>query len=197
MNHCPMTGREALERLLSGNQDYLKERLSICPTKAQMEALKDGQHPFAAIVACADSRVPPNLLFNCSLGEIFVVRNAGNVISDFALGSIEYAVSSLRVPLVMVLGHSGCGAVAGALAGGAKAESALGKIMAEIAPAVEKAKTEAETPQELSALAENYNIRNSLEKLKADPVLQNHPDTLILGAKYDIRTGTVSVLIQE
>jgi len=188
-----MTGQEALARLLAGNDRYCRGEARLQPVPEQIEALREAQTPFAAVMGCADSRVPPNLVFDCSLGELFVVRTAGNVLSQMDLGSMEYAVTVLQVPLVMVLGHSGCGAVASALQGGPVSE-ALGALLAEITPAAEWARNRTSDPAEAVSLAENRNIWRGVRKLRGNPVLRAHPETLVVGAKYDIRTGRVTVL---
>ena len=188
-----MTGQEALTWLLAGNDRYCRGEGRPHPTREQIAALSEVQTPFAAVMGCADSRVPPNLVFDCSLGELFTVRTAGNVLSQMDLGSIEYAVTALEVPLVMVLGHSGCGAVASAMQGGPVSE-ALGALLAEITPAVEWARNRTFDPAEIVSLAENRNIWRGVRKLRGNPVLRAHPETLVVGAKYDIRTGRVTVL---
>ena len=106
----------ALERLKAGNARFVTDKAEKRVSDAKMRAeLAKGQHPFAIILACADSRVPPEFLFDQGLGDLFVVRVAGNVTGEEVLGSIEYAVAHLHVPLVVVLGHEKCGAVKAAL----------------------------------------------------------------------------------
>ncbi|HLW26119.1 MAG TPA: carbonic anhydrase [Kiloniellales bacterium] len=108
------SAEEALERLLAGNARYVDNTpLQRPPT--DRASLAAGQAPFAAILACADSRVAPELVFDQGPGDLFVVRIAGNFVTDYVLGSLEYAVAYLNVPLILVMGHSGCGAVAAAL----------------------------------------------------------------------------------
>lgn len=134
---------EAIERLAEGNRlfrvdDPFRPEVS----QARREMLTSGQQPFVALLGCADSRVPPEALFHAGLGEIFAVRVAGNSALPGALGSLEYAVSALRVPLVMVLGHEGCGAVSAAKAvveNGTVLPGALGPMVAPIVPAVVQA----------------------------------------------------------
>lgn len=196
MEQEKITGQEVLRRLLEGNGRYCRGEVQLQPAPEQIAALSEAQAPFAVVMGCADSRVPPNLVFGCSLGELFVVRTAGNVLSQLDLGSIEYAVSALNVPLVMVLGHSNCGAVAGAVQGGAVSD-ALGVLLAEIAPAVEWAKSCSSDPEEITALAEDRNIRRGVRKLRGNPVLRAHPEVLVIGAKYDIATGRVTVLPEK
>ena len=188
-----ITAEQALHRLMEGNKKFCTEHYDVHPTVKEIESLVDGQHPYAAIISCADSRVPPNEVFDCDLGEIFVVRTAGNVVAEFELGSIEYAVEHLGTPLVMVLGHTGCGAVAGAYdwTGG---EGALAAIMDEVSPSVERARKKASAKDEIISLSEIYNVENSVKRLKASPILAALPQGAIVGAKYDIHTGAVEII---
>lgn len=193
MAEAKITAAQALSRLLEGNRKYYEEHYDVHPTVKEIEELVSGQHPYAAIVACSDSRVPPNEVFDCDLGEIFVVRTAGNVVGAFELGSIEYAVEHLHTPLVMVLGHRNCGAVAGAYdwTGG---KGALAAIMDEVVPSVEAARKEASTKDDIIALAEMNNLKNSVNRLLESPVLKEMPAGGIVGAVYDIHTGKVEVV---
>src|SRR6187551_760061 len=112
-----MTADEALLRLKTGNDRFVAGTARF-PT-VQKEVLADlakGQQPYATILACSDSRVPPELLFDASFGELFIVRVAGNVLSPEVMGSVQYAAVHLQTPLFVVLGHEGCGAVQAALA---------------------------------------------------------------------------------
>jgi len=103
---------EALERLLIGNRRYAAMR-QVHPrqTTVHRQTLVEGQHPFAAILSCSDSRVPSELIFDQGLGDLFIVRTAGHAVNPLVLASLEYAVFALQVPLVMVVGHASCGAV--------------------------------------------------------------------------------------
>lgn len=191
-----LDAQTALERLLDGNRKFSAGSLCIRPSRQDIFSLKDGQHPFAAILSCADSRVPPELVFGCSLGELFVVRTAGNIVSHLEAGSLEYAVTQLGVRLVLVLGHSNCGAVAGAL-NGIQPGGTLEEVLACITPSVKKARAEAGEEALVSDLAENYNIRNTVALLRKTPALRAASDTLIVGAKYNIATGEVALLPDE
>ncbi len=116
----------ALQRLIDGNRRYV-ENNSVSGDFGRgirQKTASEGQHPFAVIVCCSDSRVIPEAIFDCGLGDLFVVRTAGNTISENELGSVEYAVSHLGCGLVMVLGHTCCGAVSAALSGGAHGHTA-------------------------------------------------------------------------
>jgi carbonic anhydrase len=103
---------KALAYLLAGNERYMNDH-PIHPdqTLSRIRDLKKGQHPFAVVVSCSDSRVPPELIFDQGLGDIFVIRTAGNIIGEYELGSIEYAIEHLKAHLIVVLGHDNCGAV--------------------------------------------------------------------------------------
>ena len=117
MKNSNMTASAALEKLKEGNLRYLGAKTNAGDISPEMReaTVKNGQHPYAVIVSCADSRVIPEAAFSCGIGELFVVRVAGNVIDDHALGSIQYAVEHLGANLVVVMGHTHCGAVAAAL----------------------------------------------------------------------------------
>ena len=188
-----ITAEQALFRLMEGNKKFCSEHYDVHPTLAEIAELVGGQHPYAAIISCADSRVPPNEIFDCDLGEIFVVRNAGNVVGEYDLGSIEYAVEHLHTPLVMVLGHRNCGAVASAFewTGGS---GALASIMNEVCPSVERARKKATDRKDVISLSELYNIETSIRRLKESPILAALPEGTIVGAVYDIESGKVSLL---
>ena len=110
------TAAEALARLVAGNERFLRgEARTSAFCREKLANLAKGQLPYATILGCSDSRVPPELVFDAGLGELFVVRVAGNVMSSEVAGSLQYAGSHLRTPLFVVLGHDGCGAVAAAL----------------------------------------------------------------------------------
>src|SRR4051812_44304277 len=115
--HTRLTADEALARLVAGNERFLARTArpaAFCPET--LAGLAKGQQPYATILGCSDSRVPPEVVFDTGLGELFVVRVAGNVLSPEVAASFQYAGSHLRTPLFVVLGHDGCGAVAAALA---------------------------------------------------------------------------------
>lgn len=113
MEHSNITAKEAMMKLIKGNEFYVTENKNTGDISEQKrkETLENGQKPFAVIVSCSDSRVIPEIAFNAGVGDLFVIRVAGNVIDDHQLGSIEYAVSHLGIKLVVVLGHDHCGAV--------------------------------------------------------------------------------------
>src|SRR6201997_2496044 len=112
-----IAAEQGLQKLMEGNQRFMHGEAhfpTVC--KETLAALAKGQHPYATILGCSDSRVPPELIFDANFGELFIVRVAGNVISPEIMGSIQYAGSHLHTPLFVVLGHEGCGAVKAAIA---------------------------------------------------------------------------------
>jgi carbonic anhydrase len=113
-----MHHRDALERLMVGNRRYAATRqMHPRQTKYDRQLLVDGQHPFAAILSCSDSRVPSELIFDQGLGDLFIVRTAGHAVDDLVFASLEYSVHALQVPLIMVLGHTQCGAITSVMRG--------------------------------------------------------------------------------
>lgn len=132
----------ALQKLQQGNDRFVESKM-VHPnqTKVRMSELVKGQHPYAVILSCSDSRIPPEVVFDQGLGDIFVIRNAGNVLDEHVLGSIEYAVHHLGVNLVVVLGHESCGAVGAAMKGG-EMSPAVGSLVKSIQPACTKCKKE-------------------------------------------------------
>lgn len=129
---------EALQRLMIGNRRYVAMRpLHPRQNQTHRQAMLEGQHPFAAILSCSDSRVPSELLFDQGLGDLFIVRTAGHVISEVVIGSIEYAVFVLEVPLIMVMGHTQCGAVTSAVKGG-ELPGSIAVLAEKLHPVVER-----------------------------------------------------------
>ena len=154
--------------------------------------ISKGQHPFAIIVGCSDSRVPPEVLFDRGLGDIFIIRTAGNVVDDVAIGSIEYAAEHLGVQLCVVLGHSKCGAVDATMKGG-EMPGHIGSIASKIKPAVDKAKGK---PGHAWLNCVNANVDKIVEDLKSSkPIIHEligHGRLRVVGATYDIESGAVS-----
>jgi len=190
-----MTAAQALETLREGNRRFVSGTLENPRRDAARRAdIAGGQHPFAAIVACSDSRVSPEIIFDQGLGDLFVVRTAGNLIDAVGLASIEYAVERLAVPLVLVLGHSCCGA-AGAAVKQDMTGDRLSHIISALAPAVERAKR---LEGNLADNVSRENVRVITARLKsAEPVLKNLVDSgrlTIDGAFHDLASGAVALL---
>jgi carbonic anhydrase len=197
-----MTADRALELLKEGNRRFLQDRQeeAAVPMGAERRLeLARSQSPFAVLVSCSDSRVPPELLFGRGLGELFIVRNAGNTVDTIALGSIEYAVHALMVPLVVVLGHQRCGAVAAAVSvveDNAVFPGSLGQMVEPIIPAVLQARTRCGCAEEnLLDAAVRANVERIVARLKtSEPILMDplRDGTLrIVGAHYDLEQGHV------
>lgn len=189
------TNNRMLDKLVEGNQRYVNSS-TVCHDdwSAKRLAQSQGQKPFAVIVTCSDSRVPPEIIFDQALGDLFVIRVAGNVVDDFAIGSIEYGVSVLGANLVLVLGHSNCGAVEGALKG-LKFDNHIQEVLNAIQPAIENTERGSGNSLEKAIKA---NVRHVEETLKSSkPVLaslQQQGKLAILGAYYDLDSGKVEFL---
>jgi carbonic anhydrase len=192
---------EALQRLIDGNQRFLKGEPSLSgfPRETLAELTK-GQYPFATILGCSDSRVPPETIFHAGLGELFVVRVAGNVMSPEVAGSIQYAGSHLHTPLLVVLGHEGCGAVQAALASkyeGAKQRSRIQLLVDIILPALKNLDPGLK-PGQLFAQAVEKNVDWTVRKILESPegkARQAEGIMKCIGAIYEIETGRVRFLI--
>jgi len=137
----------ALENLLAGNQRFVRNERAPRAFELRREKLVRGQKPLAIILGCSDSRVSPETLFDQNLGEIFVVRTAGQVLEPTSIASIEYAVDHLQAPLLMILGHEQCGAVTAAIAHIGDAHSNIGRLLGKIQPAIDRAR-KLNTPSE-------------------------------------------------
>jgi carbonic anhydrase len=153
-----------------------------------------GQKPFVIVVGCSDSRVGPEVVFDQGLGDLFVVRTAGNVVDDVALGSIEYAAEHFGVPVIFVLGHTRCGAVAAAVAGG-EAPGHVGSIVEKIKPAVEVTKGKEGDAVDNAVRA---NVRNVVSQLRGSgPILSGLVKSgklRVVGGCYDLDTGKVGMV---
>jgi len=177
----------ALQMLKDGNERYLKgEFIQKKNYNADREAFTGAQKPFSAILTCSDSRVAPEIIFDQKLGDLFIVRNAGNIACKTALGSLEYAIEYLNVKLIVVCGHSNCGAVAAAYES-SKNEFPVNikEIISHIKPAIEKG-------GDINNIAHN-NIENMVNKIKTDEIIIK-PDILVVGAFYNIHSGIVDWL---
>lgn len=184
----------ALRMLEDGNRQYVRMALAHPHQDApRRNEVAKGQHPFAAILSCADSRVPPEILFDQGLGDLFVVRVAGNVAESATTGSLEYAAEHLHVPVLVVLGHEGCGAVHAAVEG-AHAPGPLKTILDAIHPAVLKAARDHGDRVE-NVVTEN--VKLVVGQLRQDPVLSKlvaSGNLTIVGAKYSLESGQVTFL---
>ncbi len=199
-----LSPEQALALLKQGNEKFITDSplRSVQGRERRLEIAR-GQTPIAVLVGCSDSRVPPELLFGRGLGELFIVRNAGNTIDNVAQGSIEYGVAQLGVPLIVVLGHERCGAVEAAVAvveKNATFPGSIGQMIEPIVPAVLKAKAamEAKKPYDSEALLDasvRENVRRVVQRLRTSEALLLEPlrtkKLMIVGARYDLDDGSV------
>jgi carbonic anhydrase len=199
----PMTSDEALKALMDGNKRFINSMKESCMKSTLEHRMKvaEGQNPFAVILACADSRVPPEIIFDQWIGDLFVVRVAGNIVTPQnygILGSIEYGVKALGVNLIMVLGHSRCGAVDSAIKAiktGTAYPGSIGTIVQAIKPSVERAKEE---PGDLFRNAILDNVRLGVSRISgSDPVVApmvKEGKVKVVGGNYDLVTGEVTLV---
>ena len=189
-----VSAEDALNKLMEGNARFVKGELQHPRMDlARRAELKEGQEPFAVIVACADSRVAPEIIFDEGLGDIFVIRVAGNVAKEKVIGSIEYATAHLGVNLVMVLGHEKCGAVSASI-GTTEFEGNIGTIVDAIKPAVYMAEA-MEGDLLTNAIQNNAKITAGHIK-EAHPVMTRlvKERVKVVSAYYSIDTGAVTLL---
>jgi carbonic anhydrase len=192
-----LTPDQALELLKQGNRDFLADRPYAAPVGNQRRLdLAAGQAPFAAYVSCSDSRVPPELLFGRGLGELFIIRNAGNTVDTVAMGSLEFAVAVLGTPLVVVMGHGSCGAVKAAMdvvEKNASFPGSIGRMIEPIVPAVLASRGRSGDPLEAAIKA---NVARTVDRLRtaSEPMLlepQRRGTLKVVGAYYELGTGRV------
>ena len=191
---------DALQRLKEGNARFVAGTARF-PT-VQKEILADlakGQHPYATILSCSDSRVPPELIFDAGLGELFIIRVAGNVFSPEIAGSLQYAWRHLRTPLFVVLGHTNCGAVAAAIdtrLRGTQQHSRIQLLVKCILPALEDLDPQL-TPEAMFAQGVEANVRWTMRQILETPEGQERQAegrVKLVGAIYEIETGLVRFL---
>jgi carbonic anhydrase len=202
------TPEQGLDLLLKGNAKFVKgdlELLKKYATPAERVEVAGGQKPFAIVLTCSDSRLPAEILFNKGLGEIFVVRVAGNIVAPHELGSIEYALEHLGANLIVVLGHERCGAVSATYGAYPNAvEGNIGSLVEDITPAVaavlngkpKAAGTTAQAAQVEECIVENIKLVSEHLEAKS-PIIKEYVElkkAKIVRAKYDLDSGVVAVL---
>lgn len=185
----------ALQRLIEGNHRYVHGNLQHPHTDAEYrQKLVEGQKPFAAILGCSDSRVPLEMVFDQGLGDIFVIRVAGNVANEVTIASVEFAVGVLNVPLVMVMGHAKCGAVTAALSDSTY-EGYLERLIDHIRPAVRRAGgVEGDLVENAIRINAEIMAQQLIDRSDLIANASNSKQTLIVSAYYDLDSGEVEVL---
>ncbi|MEO8350614.1 MAG: carbonic anhydrase [Chthoniobacteraceae bacterium] len=192
-----VSGGVALRRLEQGNARFVSGRVKSISPDAVAESRREvaqGQKPFAIIVGCSDSRVGPEVIFDQKVGDIFVVRTAGEVVDPVGLGSIEYGVAHLGAGLIMVLGHERCGAVAAAVAN-AREPGHIGAVLKAIKPAVRQTKSQPGDPVDNAVRANALDIARRLQT--TGPILKQAVESgklRIVAARYDLDSGKVTLL---
>jgi carbonic anhydrase len=191
---------EALARLMEGNARFLRGESRLARASVEVLAhLAKGQHPFAAILGCSDSRVPPELIFDAEFGDLFVIRVAGNVVSPEVWGSFQYAGTHLKTQLFMVLGHEGCGAVQAALAAkfhGAQERSRIQFLLQNMLPGLDEIDPQLPPQQKLERAVES-NVRWSMRQFLETPegrARMAEGRIKVVGAVCEIATGRVRLL---
>jgi len=198
-----LSSDEALGRLIEGNQRFLRgEARRSAFRQETLTELAKTQRPYATVLGCSDSRVPPEWIFDTGLGELFVIRVAGNILSPEISGTLQYAGSYLETPLFVILGHEGCGAIAAALATrhqGAQFRSRVQMLLASILPGLPELDPTLSREQQVSRAVES-NVRWTVRQILDTPegkarVAEGR--TKIVGAVYEIETGRVRFLPPE
>ncbi len=179
---------EVVDFMLEGNELYIKatQNSGNISSDIRRDTKENGQHPYATVITCSDSRVPAEHIFSAGIGELFVIRTAGNVIGDFELGSVEYGAEHLGTKLILVLGHTNCGAVDATLNGGAHGN--IEKITDEIKEGLSDGCTARE--------AEIQNVKHSIAEIMESHVMEELVESgkvVIKGAIYNIETGKVEI----
>ncbi|CAD0230061.1 carbonic anhydrase [Planktothrix agardhii] len=184
-----ITPEEALKQLLEGNQRFIEnKRKSPNQTMTRVQEVAKGQAPFAAILSCADSRVPAEIIFDRGFGDLFVVRNAGNIATPEEIGSLEFGTLVLGAKVLMVIGHQSCGAVKATIAGNA-VPGQIASILDAIKPAIKPNQT-----LEESTIA---NVKLGISRLQASPVISQlikDGKLKIAGGYYNLETGMIKVV---
>ncbi|UNU24694.1 carbonic anhydrase [Microcoleus vaginatus] len=190
-----LTPNSALQKLMEGNQRYIEQKRTF-PDQARSRIVEvaQGQHPFATILACSDSRVAPEIIFDQGLGDLFDIRVAGNFLDDVVLGNIEYAALELGVPLLVILGHERCGAVKAALDGKA-VPGHISTLVAAIKPAVDSTKGQTGNAWDNAVRA---NVQMNVNKLQSSsPILAEAVKAgklKVVGGRYDLDSGKVEII---
>ena len=191
---APSTPQEALDELIAGNDRYASEK-SIYPHSSMDRVAQTAPHqaPFAAVVGCSDSRVPVELLFDQGIGDIFVIRTAGNnVNSEMVMGSVDYAIEHLGVKVLLVLGHGSCGGVTGAITEGEEEHGNIGSLLSTIREDVSQYVGQSDSLE----AAIHHHAHVQVERIIAYPHVAEKIETgelLVKQAYYDVNTGKVTI----
>ncbi|MGO8761409.1 MAG: carbonic anhydrase [Desulfobaccales bacterium] len=193
-----LTGRQVWQRLMEGNMRFVQGLFQGRNLLDLRRTLAKGQQPEAAVLSCSDSRVPAEIIFDQSLGDLFVVRTAGLVLDPTSIGSLEYAVAHLHVPLLVIKGHEGCGAVTAAVEHPEATEGNIGAIIVQISPAVAQARQAGNHGHDLVEAATDIHLKGLEETLfQISPIIRGAIDAgrlEVVVAKYFLHAGQVQPL---
>lgn len=190
----PPTPSEELAKLMKGNERFVAGIYTHPDLSNEAKTkLVEKQTPFATVISCSDSRVPPELIFDCGLGELFIIRDAGNVIGPIELGSVEYSIVYLKVPLIIVMGHQNCGAVKGAMQDHGNVPE-LRDVFSLIDKGLKTCVPIDSDPLVNAICCNVQNNVNVLKKSKAIAPLIKKNQVKVVGAYYEIETGKVTLL---
>jgi len=187
-----MTPNKALDRLILGNQRFATDKNRSYNYANQVKETSSGQYPYAAILSCIDSRVPPEIIFDQGIGEIFVARVAGNIVNRDILGSLEYACGVAGSKLIVVLGHTACGAVTSAV-NGVKMGN-ITHLLGNIKPAVLQISNAENNVDEVARKNVELSMRNIRSSSPDLAQMEAHGEILIRGAMYDVTSGLVTFI---
>lgn len=191
----------ALENLLAGNQRFIRGERAPRAFDLRREKLVTGQKPLAIIVGCSDSRVSPETLFDQNLGEIFVIRTAGQVLEGTSIASIEYAVDHLQAPLLLILGHEQCGAVTAAIAHEGQAQGNIGLLLSKIQPAIDRARQLKTAPGNMVEMVTDLHLEELARQVLAESEIISRAVAegrlhLVTG-KYQMASGEVQIHMSD
>ncbi|MEJ2670901.1 MAG: carbonic anhydrase [Deltaproteobacteria bacterium] len=192
-----ITGKEVWQRLMEGNMRFVQGLFQGRNLLDLRRTLAQGQAPEAAVLCCSDSRVPAEIIFDQSLGDLFVVRTAGLVLDPIAIGSLEYAVAHLHVPLLVIKGHESCGAVTAAVEHPDAKEGQIGAILEQISPAVAQARQDGNTGKDLVEASTNFHLKYLKDTLLKSSVIREALEAgrlELVVAKYFFHSGQVQPL---
>jgi len=194
-----------MDYLLEGNERFAEDHpLHPDQTLDRLRELNKGQHPIAAVVSCSDSRVPPELIFDQGLGDLFVIRNAGNIVGDYEIGSLEYAIEVLEVPLIIILGHTSCGAIGAFVDHDHDHSHVYSEYIQKIIDFIDAEEEEKALPRDIPNFFEKaveanvlhgvHTIKNAIPNV--DSLIQQKR-LRIVGAIYDLETGKVNIIKED
>ncbi len=190
----PISPALALQELIEGNRRFVQDkRLNPHQLRSRLAEIATAQHPFASILSCADSRLPAEIVFDAGLGDLFVVRIAGNVVSPRVMGSLEYSTKILGSQLIVILGHERCGAVTAAVEG-TTVEGAIGTFVEDIKPAVARVKNSDGDRIDNAVIANVQYQLEVLNKSKLLSALVTAGKLQLVGGRYDLDTGEVTIV---